>query len=86
MTPTPGSTAERLMVNAQLLWDEGRVGMANDVEAGARALAASQEWVRELEAGIRTALHMIGNSDFLPARKHLRSVLRASDPPGEEGT
>ena len=52
MTPTPDNTAERLMVNAQLLRDEGRVGMANDIVAGARALAASQEQVRELRSAL----------------------------------
>ena len=71
------------------MWDASQEDL-EDIRGAWRALlseyTASQERVRELEAGIRTALHMIGNSDFLPARKHLRSVLRAPEPPGEEGT
>jgi len=43
---------ERLMVNAQLLRVEGRIGMANDMEAGADALAASQQRVRELQGRV----------------------------------
>ena len=80
VTPTSGSMAERLMVNAQLLSDEGRVGMANDIEAGAKALAASQEQVRRAEqrAGLAEMALRVAGMPLPPDPE------AAPEPPGEE--